>query len=117
MPKDKKNPTIVLYKTPTSKHYKNFFRRKKEGDAIIVMVSLKFKEIGWISKIQKRKHTFFISIAKLVAIGSLLKNGDKAYSYTADIDGRNAIITYLDGEPREKGKEISALEYNSFIER
>lgn len=78
------------------------------------MVSLKFKEIGWISKIQKRKHTFFISIAKLVAIGSLLKSGDKIYSYTAEIDGRNALITYLDGMPREKDNKVEAIGITRF---
>lgn len=80
------------------------------------MVSQKFKNIGWVSKIQKRKHTFFFSIAKLVAIGSLLKNGDKIYSYTAEDQGRNVIITYLDGLPREKDREVEPVEYNSFIE-
>lgn len=83
----------------------------------MLMVSLNFKNIGWMSKIQKRKHTFFFSIAKLVAIGSLLKNGDKLYSYTAEIDGRNAIITYLDGMPREKEQRIESIEYNTFISK
>ena len=80
------------------------------------MASLKFKNIGWISKLQKRKHTFFFSIAKLVAVGNLLRNGDKVYSYMAEKDGRNVIITYLDGMPREKNKKIEAVEYNAFIE-
>jgi len=80
------------------------------------MVSLKFKEIGWISKIQKRKHTFFFSIAKLVAIGSLLQKKDKVYSYMAEDNGRNIIITYLDGEPRDKNKKTEMIDQNTFLE-
>lgn len=80
------------------------------------MVSLKFRDIGWVSKIQKRKHTFFFSIAKLVAIGSLLQKKDKVYSYISEDNGRNIIITYLDGEPRDKNRKTEMIDKNTFLE-
>lgn len=80
------------------------------------MVSQKFQNLGWVSKIQKRRHTFFFSIAKLVAIGSLLKKKDKVYSYMAEDNGRDVIITYLDGMPREKDKKIEMIDQNTFLE-
>lgn len=80
------------------------------------MVSLKFKNVGWVSKTQKRKHTFFFSIAKLVAVGSLLKKKDKVYSYMAEDNGRNVIITYLDGMPREKNRKTERVDKNTFLE-
>lgn len=78
------------------------------------MSEVKFKGIGWISKIQKRKHTFFISISKLIAIGNMLDSKEKVYSYLAKKDDRDVIVIYLDGKPKCK-KEVKLIDYNTFL--
>jgi len=80
------------------------------------MVLLNFKNLGWVSKIQKRRHTYFFSIAKIIAVGSVLQNEDKMYSYLAKHDGKDVIVTYLDGMPRIKDKKVEMVGYNAFVE-
>lgn len=33
-----------------------------------------------------------------------------------DSKGRSDVVTYLDGQPKEKGKNIELVDYNTFIE-
>lgn len=78
---------------------------------------IEFKNLGWISKVQKRKLTYFLSISKVVAIGSALENGQKLYSYLCkDNEKRDIILIYLDGNPRDKNKKTKIVNYNLFLE-
>jgi len=84
----------------------------------MVSLKLKSKNLGWIAKVQKKRYTYSTSLSKLVAVGSVLKSGDKLYSYLCEDDkGRNVVVTYLDGEQREKGKNIKLIDYNTFIDK
>ncbi len=74
-----------------------------------------FKGIGWISKIQKKKHTFFISISKFIALGNLFNPKQKLYSYLAEEKGRNVLVIYLDGEPRTN-ESPQIIEHNIFYD-
>jgi len=79
---------------------------------------IEFKNLGWISKVQKRKLTFFISISKVVAVGSALENGQQLYSYLGKAkENRDIILIYLDGKPRDKDKKIKLVNYNLFLEK
>lgn len=78
---------------------------------------IEFKNLGWISKVQKRKLTFFISISKVVAVGSALENGQQLYSYLGkDKENRDIILVYLDGKPRDKNNKTKLVNYNLFLE-
>ena len=81
------------------------------------MNEVKFKGIGWKGKIQKKKHTCFISVSKLVVVGNVLENKDEIYSYLADHNGRCVMITFLDGKPKNKEyPEPKPVEYNCFLD-
>lgn len=59
----------------------------------------KFLGIGWKSKIILKRATAYISINKLVVDGCCLEKGQELHSYLAeDKNGRQIIITYLDGK-------------------
>lgn len=78
---------------------------------------IEFKNLGWVSKVQKRKLTYFLSISKVIAVGSVLDNGQRLYSYLSkDNQGRDIIIIYLDGNPRDKDKKTKIINYNLFLE-
>ncbi len=63
----------------------------------------KFKGIGWKSKINLKRATYYISINKLVAEGCCLEKGKELHSYLAEDErGRDIIIIYLDGNKREQ---------------
>lgn len=64
-------------------------------------MKLKSLNLGWKSKVSKKRATFSISINKNVAIGCNLEKGLSLYCYLAeDKDERPIMIVYLDG--REK---------------
>ena len=63
---------------------------------------IKIQNIGWKSKITKKRATYSISINKLVAEGSCLTKGESLYCYLAeDEEKRPIIIVYLDSRARE----------------
>lgn len=74
------------------------------------------RNYGWISRIIKKKNTYFISIHKPLVIGGCLKKGEKVFSYYGE-DGefRPVMITYLDGRPRAKAK-LETVNQNGFVE-
>ena len=79
-------------------------------------MKLKSKGIGWISKIQKKRHTFFISVSKVVAIGNTLEKQQQLYSYLSEENNREVIVIYLDGKPKDK-KKTKTIDYNLFLEK
>ena len=63
----------------------------------------RFLNIGWKSKISKKRETFSITINKAVAIGCGLVKGKILYCYLAEDETKRPImIVYLDGKEREK---------------
>lgn len=65
-------------------------------------MKIKFQNVGWKSKIAKKRATYSISINKLVAIGANLEKGNTLYSYLAEDENKRVIIvTYLDGKKRK----------------
>jgi len=64
-------------------------------------MKIKFQNIGWKSKIAKKRATFSISINKLVAIGCNLEKSQILYSYLAEDENKRAVmIVYLDGKEK-----------------
>ena len=60
-------------------------------------ITLKLRNIGWTSKLMKRKATYYVSINKLVIQGSRLNKGDRLNSYLCeDEDGKVVVVMYLD---------------------
>jgi len=73
--------------------------------------------IGWTSKVQKKKCTFFISISKLVVIGTCLQVGTTLFCYLfKDNEKRPVVLTYLDGKPSFNFDE-NKKEGNTYIIR
>ena len=67
----------------------------------MALLKLEPAYIGWTSKVQKKKCTFFISISKLVVIGTGLQVGTTLFCYLyKDEDKRPVVLTYLDGKPK-----------------
>ncbi len=65
-------------------------------------IRISFLNIGWESRISRKRSTLSISINKLVAIGSCLKKGQTIYCYLAeDMQKRPVMIAYLDGKERD----------------
>ena len=68
-------------------------------------MKIKFQNIGWKSKIAKKRDTFSISINKLVAVGCSLEKGQQLFCYLAeDNNNRPIIVTYLDGKEKCKAQ-------------
>ncbi len=75
------------------------------------------RNYGWMSKLVRRKNTYFLSINKAVAVGSRLQTGSVLYSYLAEDDtNRPIIITYLDGEPRHE-TQLEMVSQTGFVEK
>lgn len=65
-------------------------------------LNIKLQNIGWKSKLTRKRATSSISINKLIVIGSSLQKGQILYSYLAeDQQKRPVIITFLDGKPKK----------------
>ena len=81
----------------------------------VVLLRLKPKYIGWTSKVQRKKCTFFISISKLVVLGTYIQVGSILYCYLfEDNKSRPVALIYLDGKPLFPTSTF-AKESNAFI--
>lgn len=68
---------------------------------MVIKMRIKFQNIGWKSKVARKRATLSISINKLVAIGCGLEKGQSLFCYLAkDEYGRPLILVYLDGKER-----------------
>ena len=63
---------------------------------------IKFRGVGWKSKVAQKRVTFSISINKIVATGCNLVKGQGLYSYLAEEDNRPIMVVYLDGKERKR---------------
>ena len=60
--------------------------------------------LGWVSKITKRRVSYYVSIESLVAKGTGLRKGQKLHSYFLEETGRPIMKTYLDGLDKDGNK-------------
>ncbi|MFC1564087.1 hypothetical protein ACFL6G_04080 [candidate division KSB1 bacterium] len=80
-------------------------------------MELEPKYIGWTSKVQKKKCTFFISLSKLVVLGACINIGKPLFCYLyQDKNKRPVGLIYLDGKPKDK-LNLDYRENNTFIIR
>ena len=78
---------------------------------------LRQQNIGWESKVQVKKKTAYLSMSRLVFVGSCLNPGQTLYSYLAeDHLGRKLVMIYLDGNPRSDGETTQQFRYNTFLQ-
>ena len=64
-------------------------------------ISIRFQPIGWKSLLQRKGGSSRILILKSVVRGLCLERGLPIFSYVGeDRQGRNVMISYLDGKPR-----------------
>ena len=69
--------------------------------------------IGWKSKVQKKKCTYFISIDKHVVLGTCLSTGTSLFCYLCSDDEKRPVgLVYLDGKPKFPGNTDGGRVYN-----
>jgi len=59
-----------------------------------------FEGVGWRIRLQQKRGYFFITLAKEIIVGNMLKKGHPLYYYLVDCGGRKAVLTFLDGKER-----------------
>ncbi len=74
------------------------------------MITAKFQGIGWKHKIQEKRSYNFITLAKEIILGSILKKGDELYYYLLEVEGRKALLLFLDKEPAKNNNEFLVKE-------
>ena len=62
----------------------------------------RFLNIGWKSKVAKKRATFSISISKIVAVGCNLIKGQELYCYLSEENKRPIMVVFLDGKSKER---------------
>jgi hypothetical protein len=71
--------------------------------------------LGYISKLQKRKASFFINIDKRVVNGVNLSKGEELHCYFFEHDRRPVFMVFLDGHERKwSTEEKSAGDKNAW---
>ena len=76
---------------------------------------IRFIGLGWKIRLQKKGKSYCISLAKEIILGNLLKTGDDIHYYLIEVDGRKALLTFLDKKPLESQKEILVKDYKSEV--
>ncbi len=76
-----------------------------------------FNQLGYKTKVQRRGYSYFLSINKLVALGNSIDKGKELFAYVGqDTFGRNMLVIYLDGFPKNNSQNKLLRENNSFLE-
>ena len=57
--------------------------------------------LGWKVCLRKRRASYFLTLVKELVRGNALNQGDELYYYLIDMDGRRALLLFLDGNVRE----------------
>jgi len=65
-----------------------------------------FEGVGWTVRLRQKRTNHFISIAKEIVLGNLLKKGDDLFYYLVDCQGQKALLLFLDGKERPKGTHV-----------
>jgi hypothetical protein len=61
--------------------------------------------LGWVTKLEKKKATYKVTISKKVAVGCALKHKQKIFGYFVNEDDRPVVKYFLDGLNRFREKE------------
>lgn len=80
----------------------------------MLITETKFVGLGWKVRLQQRRHQYFLSLVREVAIGNALKKGDEIYYYLVQHEKRKAILVFLDGDERPK-QDVLKLGGFSFL--
>ncbi|HLC74409.1 MAG TPA: hypothetical protein VJH88_00970 [Candidatus Nanoarchaeia archaeon] len=64
-------------------------------------MNLEYLGLGWKLRLRKSRASYYITIAKEVALGNLMPGKTYLYYYLVKYSHRNALLIYLDGEPRD----------------
>jgi len=74
----------------------------------------KFEGLGWAVRLQQKRGYFFITLAKELIVGNMLKRGHPLYYYLVDCGGRKAILAFLDGKERP-AEDLLKLDRGVFV--
>jgi hypothetical protein len=78
---------------------------------------IRFNNLGYKPKIQRKGYSYFLSVNKLIALGNNLNQGMDLYAYLGEDNlGRSLLVVYLDGDPRTNNCGQAYAEANSFLE-
>ena len=69
--------------------------RSNLGDA-------RFEGFGWKVRLQRRRTSHVLTLAKELVLGNALKTGDELLYYLVECVGRKALLVFLDGQERPK---------------
>lgn len=76
-----------------------------------------FNQLGYKTRVQRRGYSFFVALNKLIALGNNINKGKQLYAYVGrDTLGRNMLVVYLDGFPRNNGQIVESEESTPFLE-
>ena len=73
-----------------------------------------FQSLGWVVRLQQKRHQYFLTLAKEIALGSGLKKGDQLFYYLVECNKKKALLIFLDGDQRPK-EEMIKLQGISFL--
>ena len=59
-----------------------------------------FEGLGWKIRLQQKRANYFLTLAKEIVLGNVLKKGDEVFYYLVDCEGRKALLVFLDGKER-----------------
>lgn len=62
--------------------------------------NVRFEGIGWKIRLQQKRANYFLTLAKEIVLGNVLKKGDEVFYYLVDCEGRKALLVFLDGKER-----------------
>ena len=56
--------------------------------------------LGWRAHLRKKRSSHFLTLATELIIGNGLRQGDALYYYIVNVEGRKALLLFLDGKER-----------------
>jgi len=65
-------------------------------------MNIEYLGLGWKLRLRQSRASYYITIAKEVVFGSILQGKFYLYYYLVKYLNRNALLMFLDGEPREQ---------------
>ena len=63
-----------------------------------------FLGLGWCVRLRRVRNNHSVSIVRELVLGNGLKKGEQIYYYLVNVEGRKALLLYLDGKERHCSK-------------
>lgn len=121
--KDKTSVGEILRRLKAKKHRTTtkvevtHFEKPLSQTTSLVQEVVRNKCIGWKARVLRRKTSHFVCINSTVVYAMGIKPQQLLYCYLEeDQEGRPIMRVYLDGESRDKKRELTTTQYNTFIE-